>query len=97
VVRPATAYGASVTVLQVLPEEIASNPEAKRLSEPIVKSMVNIFEPQLGPLKTEFIIETGDTVETILRVSSGKETDLIAMGIRSAFLAGNRGAALTDS
>ncbi|HEY2170222.1 MAG TPA: universal stress protein [Candidatus Angelobacter sp.] len=88
VVRLATAYGASVTVLHVLPEETAGNTDAKKLSEPIVKSMVNIFEPQLEPLKTEFIIEPGDTVETILRVAQEKKADLIAMDIRSAFLPG---------
>jgi nucleotide-binding universal stress UspA family protein len=88
VVRLASAYNASVTVVHILPEETAGNPEAKKLSEPVLRSMVHIFEPQLKPLRTEFVIEAGETVETILRVAREKKADLIAMGIRSAFLPG---------
>jgi nucleotide-binding universal stress UspA family protein len=88
VVRLAGEYGSAVTVLHVLPEETANNPEAKKLSEPVCRSMVNTFEPQLGALKTEFVIESGETVDTILRVAREKGSDLIAMGIRSAFLPG---------
>jgi nucleotide-binding universal stress UspA family protein len=88
VVRLASAYGASVTVLHILPEETAGNPEAKKLSEPVLQSMVHIFEPQLEPLNVEFVIEAGDTVETILRIAREKKADLIAMGIRGAFLPG---------
>lgn len=88
VVKLASAYDAAVTVLHILPEETAGNPDAKKLSEPVLKSMVHIFEPQLEPLKTEFVIESGETVETILRVAREKKVDLIAMGIRSAFLPG---------
>src|SRR5579859_212218 len=88
VVKLASAYDAAVVVLHILPEETAGNPDAKKLSEPVLKSMVHIFEPQLAPLKTEFMIEAGETVETILRVARDKKVDLIAMGIRSAFLPG---------
>ena len=88
VVRLASAYNASVTVVHILPEETAGNPEAKKLSEPVLKSMIHIFEPQLEPLQTEFAIEAGETVETILRVARERKADLIAMGIRSAFLPG---------
>jgi nucleotide-binding universal stress UspA family protein len=88
VMKLASAYDAAVTVLHILPEETAGNPDAKKLSEPVLKSMVHIFEPQLEPLNTEFVIESGDTVETILRVARERKIDLIAMGIRSAFLPG---------
>jgi nucleotide-binding universal stress UspA family protein len=88
VVRLATAYGASVTVLHVLPEETAGNPDVKKLSGPVFQSMVHIFEPHLEPLQTEFVIESGKTVETILKVSREKKADLIALGIRGAFLSG---------
>lgn len=88
VVRLAGEYGAAVTVLHVLPEETASNPDTKKLSEPILKNMVRIFEPRLLPLKAEFLIESGDTVETILKVARDRKADMIAMGIRSAFLPG---------
>lgn len=88
VVRIASKYDAAVTVLHVLPEETASNPDTKKLSEPVFKKMVQIFEPRLAPLKAEFVIESGDTVETILKVAREKKADMIAMGIRSAFLPG---------
>jgi nucleotide-binding universal stress UspA family protein len=88
VVRFAAVYDASVTVLHVLPEETAGNPDARKLSEPVLKSMVHVFEPRLEPLQTEFMIESGETVETILRVAREKKADLIAMGIRGAFLPG---------
>jgi nucleotide-binding universal stress UspA family protein len=86
VARLAAAFEASVTVLHVLPEETASNPDTKELSEPIFRTMAGIFEPQLKPIRTEFVIESGDIAETILKVARDSKTDLIAMGIRNAFL-----------
>ncbi|HEY5028578.1 MAG TPA: universal stress protein [Candidatus Angelobacter sp.] len=88
VVRLAGEYGSVVTVLHVLPEETAGNPDARKLFEPIFKNMVHIFEPLLGALKTEFVMEAGETVDTILKVAREKGAGLIAMGIRSAFLHG---------
>lgn len=84
----AGAYGAKVTVLHVLPQETAGNPDAKELSEPIRRTMVHEIEPRLKPLSTEFVMDWGDTAETILRVAREKNADLIAMGIRRAFLPG---------
>lgn len=84
----AGAYGAKVTVLHVLPQETAGNPDAKELSEPIRRTMVHEIEPRLKPLNTEFVMDWGDTAETILRVAREKNADLIAMGIRRAFLPG---------
>lgn len=75
-----------MTVLHVLPEETAGNPEARKLSQPIFDSMVQMFESQLGTLKCEFILETGATSKTILQVAHDRKIDLIAMGIRGAFL-----------
>jgi nucleotide-binding universal stress UspA family protein len=88
VLRVASEYGAKVTVLHVLPEETATNPDTQKLSEPVYKSMVHIFEPLLAPLKAEFVIEAGETVETILKVAHEKSADMIVMGIRDAFLPG---------
>lgn len=86
VVQLAGEYGGSVTVLHVLPEETAGNPDAKALSEPVCANMARIFQEQLGSLKAEYVIESGKTVATILKVASEKKADLIAMGVRSAFL-----------
>jgi nucleotide-binding universal stress UspA family protein len=88
VVHLAEAYGAGVTVLHVLPEETASNPDTKQLSEPVKTTMVRIFGPPLSTLKVDFMIEAGKTAETILQVAQEKNADLIAMGIRNAFLPG---------
>lgn len=88
VVRMAQEYEASVAVLHVLPEEMAGNPEAKKLSQPIFDSMVQMFERKLESLKTEFILETGATATTILQVAHDRKVNLIAMGIRGAFLNG---------
>ena len=88
VVKLATAYGASVTVLHVLPEETSGNPDAIKLSEPIFTNMVHTFEPQLAPLKADFLIESGAVAETVLKVAREKDADVIAMGIRNEFLPG---------
>ena len=88
VVKLATAYGASVIVLHVLPEETGSNPDAIKLSEPVCRTMVHTFEPQLAPLRAEFLIESGDVAETILKIAREKAADVIALGIRNAFLPG---------
>jgi nucleotide-binding universal stress UspA family protein len=88
VVRIAGAYGAKVTVLHVLPEETASNPETQKLSEPVCRNMVDIFEPRLAPLNAEYVIESGETVGTILKVARDKSADMIVLGVRDAFLPG---------
>jgi nucleotide-binding universal stress UspA family protein len=90
VVRLCSAYGSAVTVLHVLPAETANNPDASKLSKPLYKSMIQVVEPQLGGLKAEFVMESGETADTILKVAREKGCDLIAMGIKSAFLHGFR-------
>ncbi len=84
----ALAYDATVTVLHVLPEDTGTNPEAKKLVEPMRKSMVHIFERQFGKIQPDYRIEFGETVETVLNCADRIHADLIAMGIRSAFLPG---------
>jgi nucleotide-binding universal stress UspA family protein len=86
VAKLAAAFEASVTVLHVLPEETATNPDTRELSKPILRTLTGIFEPQLKPIRTEFAIESGDTSETILKVARDSKADLIALGIRNAFL-----------
>jgi nucleotide-binding universal stress UspA family protein len=86
VLKLASAYGASVTVLHVLPVETATNPDARKLSEPIYKSMVSVFGPKLAPLPCNFVIESGEVADTILRVARDMKADIVALGIRNAFL-----------
>lgn len=88
VVEFAQRYGASVTVLHVLPEETATNPDAKALSEPIRRTVVHSFEESFKGLKVQYVLESGDIVATILSVAERQRADLIALGVRSAFLPG---------
>jgi nucleotide-binding universal stress UspA family protein len=88
VVRVAGAYGAKVTVLHVLPEETASNPDTQKLTETVRRNMVDSFEQRITTLMTEFLIESGETVETILKVARDKSADMIVIGVRDAFLPG---------
>jgi nucleotide-binding universal stress UspA family protein len=84
----AEQYGAAVTVLHVMPEELVPNPDAARLAEPICSTMVHTFETELAGLDLEFLIDFGEAVETILRTAKARNADLIAIGIRNTFLPG---------
>lgn len=84
----AKKYAAHVTVLHVMPRDAATNPQAKELAEPMRRTMMHAFEKEVGDPKPEFVIEFGDTVPTILDYAHRTKTDLIAMGIRTAFLPG---------
>ena len=84
----AEEYQSEITILHVMPEELVSNPDATKLAEPIRKTLIHTFEPELSGLKMEFSIGFGETVETVLRTARAKKVDLIAMGIHNAFLPG---------
>ena len=84
----AEEYRSEITILHVMPEELVSNPDATKLAEPIRKTLIQTFEPELCGLKVEFSIGFGETVETVLRTARAKKVDLIAMGIHNAFLPG---------
>jgi nucleotide-binding universal stress UspA family protein len=84
----AQKYGASVTVLHVLPEETATNPDAKELSEPIRRTMVHAYEESFRNLSVQYVIESGEIVPTILGFAQRQRADLIALGVRNAFLPG---------
>jgi nucleotide-binding universal stress UspA family protein len=84
----AEKYGSRVTVLHVLPKEAGINRDAKALGEPVRKNMIQAFQSDLAPSGPEFIVESGDIVDTVLRVAQEKNADLIAMGIRNAFVPG---------
>ena len=84
----ARKWGSSLTVLHVIPEEAGVNPDAKVLSEPIRRRMMQTFQPSLAAFSPEFIIEFGGTTETILRIAQEKNAGLVGMGIRNAFVPG---------
>jgi nucleotide-binding universal stress UspA family protein len=82
----AEEYQSEISVLHVMPDELATNPDAAKLAEPIRRNMIDTVQPELAGMKVEFMIGFGETVETVLRTARAKKVDLIAMGIRNAFL-----------
>ncbi|HLJ30128.1 MAG TPA: universal stress protein [Candidatus Angelobacter sp.] len=76
-------YHAKITLLHVLPMETRSNPDARRLAEPLRAEMQRIFAPAISPeCQAEFVIESGDAAERILQ--AGRAADLIGFGVRKA-------------
>ena len=47
--------------------------------------MESVLRHKFAPFKHEFLVDFGDTAETILRVSREKKAGLIALGNRNAF------------
>lgn len=84
----AERYGAKVIFLHVVPSELATNPDAVQLEKPLRERARQMVEEKLGTFEKEFMIEPGEAVETILRVARERHADLIAMGIRNAFVPG---------
>ena len=81
----ASEYGASLTLLHVLPIETATNPDAKSLAEPLREEMQSIFSSHFDPrFPVEFIIDFGDTTERILAHAETGRADLIGLGVRQA-------------
>lgn len=81
----ASQYKAMLTLLHVLPAEVASNPEAKNLAEPLRQEMQRIFYPHIDPRSpAEFVIDVGATAERILAHARSTNADLIGLGVRRA-------------
>jgi nucleotide-binding universal stress UspA family protein len=81
----ARRYGGAVTMLHVLPDGWQLRPDYKSVQESARKVMAHSVERLLSGFNCECICETGDPVETILRIASRKSADLIAMGVNNAF------------
>ncbi|HZU29655.1 MAG TPA: universal stress protein [Candidatus Angelobacter sp.] len=88
VLRLAEAYKSRVTVLHVLPEELAANPDARQLAAPAYADRMSACEKEFASFNPEFVVKSGQTVETILQIAREKNADLIALGIRGSFLPG---------
>ena len=50
-----------------------------------VLAMQSIFRQKLAPFKHEFVVDFGETADTILRISREKKAELIALGVRHGF------------
>lgn len=78
-------YKSDLTLMHVLPEEAGTNPDARRLAEPLRKEMEAIFSPQIGPrCRANFVIEFGDPAKCVLTFAQRQNVDLIGMGVRKA-------------
>lgn len=81
----ASEYNADIIFLHVLPPETASNPMARKLAEPLRKTMERTFSPGMSPrCKAEYVIDFGDPAERILTYANKQNVELIGMGIRRA-------------
>lgn len=78
----ADEHHARIILLHVLPAETSSNPDARRLAEPLRRQMMHIFGPQIGSRSApEFVIDAGDASERILAHACEQNVDLIGFGI----------------
>jgi nucleotide-binding universal stress UspA family protein len=81
----ASEYKSELTVMYVLPEETGTNPDARRLAEPLRMEMEAMFSPHISSrCQANFIIEFGDTAKSILILAENRNVDLIGMGLRKA-------------
>lgn len=81
----ASEYNAEVIFLHVLPTETSTNPMARKLAEPLRKTMERTFSAGLSPrCKAEYLIDFGGPSERILTYATKHNVDLIGMGIRRA-------------
>ena len=79
----ASEFDAEIVLLHVLPPETASNPEARKLAEPLRQEMQQMFAPQLSPrCKAQYVLEFGETAPRILSAADYYQSDLIGMGVR---------------
>ena len=81
----ASEYKSDLTLVHVLPEEAGTNPDARRLAEPLRKEMEAVFSPQISPrCRASFLIEFGDPAKCVLSLAQRPNVDLIGMGVRKA-------------
>lgn len=80
----AQQYQSSITFLNVIPLNRGAS-DTKTAAKAKALAMETMLRHKLAPFKHEFLVDFGDTAETILRVSREKKAELIALGIRNAF------------
>lgn len=74
-----------LVLAHVLPEETGTNPDTKRLAEPLRKDMEAVYAPYIEKsCRTEFVIDFGDAAQRIVDLVRTRHLDLIGMGVRNA-------------
>jgi len=84
----AREYSARITFLHVIPMDAAANINARLLAEDARRTLKKVFGKDCGEHNPQFLIEFGHPAESILRAATETRADLIAMGIRHAFVPG---------
>lgn len=80
----AQQYQSAITVLNVIPLNRGAS-DTKVAAKAKALAMEAALQHKLAHYKHEFLVDFGDTAETILRVSREKKAELIALGIRKTF------------
>jgi nucleotide-binding universal stress UspA family protein len=79
----AAEFGSEIVLLHVLPMKTGSNPDARKLAEPLRQEMRQLFAPQLSHnCRVKYVLEFGDVSSTILAAADNYKSDLIGMEIR---------------
>lgn len=79
----AAEFESGIVVLHVLPGESGTNPDARKLAEPLRQEMQQMFGRQLSPrCKPQYVLEFGDVAPRILSAADYYKSDLIGMGVR---------------
>jgi len=79
----AAEFGSEIVIVDVLPAETCSSPEAGRLAESFRQEMQLLFASQLShQCKARYVLEFGEVPSTILAAAQYYKSDLIGMGIR---------------
>jgi nucleotide-binding universal stress UspA family protein len=84
----AREYGATITLLRVIPPDAAVGIDAKILAESLSQTLQKVFVQEGLEHRPQFLIEVGHPAEAILRVAEKNKSGLIAIGIRRAFAPG---------
>jgi len=78
--------GAELVALHVLPQSIASNPEAGVLTEPLREEVQSVLAGALpAGVRSQAVLAYGDTAETIVSEAEKLKAQFIVLGIRSSF------------
>jgi nucleotide-binding universal stress UspA family protein len=79
----AAEFGSEIVLVHVLPVETGSNPDARKLAEPLRQEMQQLFASQIShKCKARYSLEFGEVSSTILAAANNYKSDLIGMGIR---------------
>lgn len=80
----AAEFGSEIVILHVLPKETETNPDARKLAEPLRQKMQEMFTHHLScKTNAECVLEFGDDVASrILSAADYYESDLIGLGVR---------------